>query len=505
MNTGIGKRMRCMALVLCAGLVMGGCAGRNGEEKAPSPTLAPAVVEMKAPDGDRTVRKAGDYTIYLAGPNELQLRTQTVHLEETNLKDTAETLVRLLLDAENAVMGQTLSLYHGEPPEISNGTCTVNLDPSALRMAYSDYYKLSVALATTLCALDEISGVNVLTASQSVALDVTGSLPMGTLSGHPGENLPVLWEQTAAKRPPLGTDSSQTPLSAAVTVYYPLKEGRGIGCESRMMNFPGQKPDQLAAVLVDAVNEAVHRKDGNAGLPNLTDYMLHMPVTSVLEDGGKLITVSFRDSIRNLAEEWNTDRSCLIAAVACTLSTFVPGVTAVCVRVGDTLMTEMDSDRYSVGTILGGLVRRETAEMFLTGSANVFFEKNGRLAMCEKPVERDMTDSPRAVLEAILEGPDRREREAGILPTIPEGVSGDDILGIAAEGDMLLVNLSEAFRAAIGNAGPEKEALLCYSMVNSLCLNSGMKRVCFFFEGKQAETIAGSLYWGGEFMYNPGM
>ena len=491
MNTGIGKRMLCLALALCAGLVMSGCTGKSGEEKAPSPTLAPAVVDLKAPDGDRAVRKAGDYTIYLAGPNELQLRTQTVHLEETNLKDTAETLVRMLLESESesTMMGQPLALYRGQPPEISGGICTVNLDPSALGLNFlSDYYKLSVALATTLCALD-----------------VNGSLPMGTLSGHPGENLPVLWEQMGSKRTPVGADSGKTPLSAAATVYYPLKDGRGIGCESRMMNFPGQNPDQLAAVLVDAVNEAVHRKNGNTGLPNLADYMLHMPVTSVLDDGGKLITVSFRDNIRELAEEWNTDRSCLIAAVACTLSTFVPGVTAVCVRVGDTLMTELDSTRYSVGTILGGLVRRETSEMFLTGSANVFFERNGRLAMCEKPVERDMTDSPRAVLEAILEGPDRREREAGILPTIPDGVSGDDILGIAAEGDMLLVNLSEAFRRAIENAGPDKETLLCYSIVNSLCLNSGMKRVCFFFEGKQAETIAGSLYWGGEFMYNPGM
>ncbi len=506
MNTGIGKRMLCLALALCAGMMMSGCAGRSGEEKAPSPTLAPAVVDVKAPDGDRAVRKAGDYTIYLAGPNELQLRMQTVHLEETNLKDTAETLVRQLLDSESGMMGRSLALYRSQPPEISGGICTVNLDPSALGLNFlSDYYKLSVALATTLCALDEISGVNVLTASQSVALDVSGSLPMGTLSGHPGENLPVLWEQTAAKRTPVGADSGKTPLSAAATVYYPLKDGRGIGCESRMMNFPGQNPDQLAATLVDAVNEAVHRKNGDAGLPNLSDYMLHMPVTSVLDDGGKLITVSFRDNIRDLAEEWNTDRSCLIAAVVCTLSTFVPGVTAVCVRVGDTLMTEMDSTRYSVGTILGGLVRRETAEMFLTGSANVFYEKNGRLAMCEKPVERDMTDSPRAALEAILEGPDSRERAAGFRPTIPEGVSGDDILGIAAEDDMLLVNLSDTFREEIRAAGPEKEGLLCYSIVNTLCLNSGMKRVCFFFEGAQTETIAGSLYWGGEFIYNPGM
>ena len=125
--------------------------------------------------------------------------------------------------------------------------------------------------------------------------------------------------------------------------------------------------------------------------------------------------------------------------------------------------------------------------------------------MCEKPVERDMTDSPRAVLEAVLEGPDMREQEAGIRPTIPEAVTGDDILGIAAEDDMLLVNLSDVFRAEIQAAGPERETLLCYSIVNTLCLNSGMKRVCFFFEGVQAETIAGSLYWGGEFLYNPGM
>ena len=32
-----------------------------------------------------------------------------------------------------------------------------------------------------------------------------------------------------------------------------------------------------------------------------------------------------------------------------------------------------------------------------------------------------------------------------------------------------------------------------------------MKRVCFFFEGEQAEEIAGGIYWAGEFMFNPDM
>ena len=42
-------------------------------------------------------------------------------------------------------------------------------------------------------------------------------------------------------------------------------------------------------------------------------------------------------------------------------------------------------------------------------------------------------------------------------------------------------------------------------MVNTLCKNTGMKRVRFFFEGEQVEYVAGTLYWAGEFMYNIGL
>jgi hypothetical protein len=104
-----------------------------------------------------------------------------------------------------------------------------------------------------------------------------------------------------------------------------------------------------------------------------------------------------------------------------------------------------------------------------------------------------------------MEGPDGREQAEDIVATLPGNVREDDILGIRAEGDTLLVNLSEGFRAEIQAMGPEAETLICYSMVNTLCRNTGLKRVCFFFEDDQVETIAGTIYWAGEFLYNIGL
>ena len=501
----IGKRMLCIAAALCMGMTLSGCSGRGNEELPPSPTLKPAVLRVDAPDGDRPIRQPGDYTVYYPSTGELRMTSGTIHLEESSLKDTAHSLVTAVLESVEIRGGsRTLTLFQGSAPEISGGICTVNLDPSALELSYSEYYILCVALATTLCSLDEITHVNVLTASQSVALDTSGMLAMGTLTAHPEENLPVLWEQTEGKRAPLGTDASQTPLSALATVYYPLTEGRGIGCETRMMNFSGQTANQLASPLLDALNDAVHTRSGNGEVPALEQYLLHPPVTSELEDGGKLVTVSFRENIGDLLAAWDTDLPCLIAAVACTLTTFIPGVAAVCFRIGDKPVTELNNGRYTAGTMLGGLVRRENAELFLTGSATVFYVKDGKLVACEKPMDRDKTDSPRMLLAAMLEGPDRRERENGLSSPMPEAVREDDILGISAAGDTLLVNLSEVFRSGIRGMDPEQEALLCYSMVNTLCLNTGLRRVCFFFEGEQTETVNGGIYWGGEFMYNPG-
>ena len=308
-----------------------------------------------------------------------------------------------------------------------------------------------------------------------------------------------------AKRTPLQKDESKNPLNALATLYYPLPDSRGVGCTVRMVNFDGQTPRQLALGLISAVSDVRRSMAGGQNFPELRSLLLHDPVTSELEGGTRLLTLSLREDANALLAEARTDLACFAAAMTYTMTTFIPGISAVCIRIGDKPITELKTKRFNAVTALGGLVTRAAVEPFLTSSVTVYFARNGILCECERPIARKSADSMRAQLCALMEGPDTTEQEEGIVATLPSAVREDDILGISVEDDTLLVNLSESFRAEIQAQGETAETLICYSMVNTLCKNTGMKRVRFFFEGEQVEYVAGVIYWAGEFMYNIGL
>ena len=504
----------CLMLVLCCTLVMTGCQGRNivEDNNGPALTLPPAEARYTAPDGDGIIAAGKEYRMYLPSRDNLRLISRSIQLEAANLNDTVEALVRSLIawegDEETRKLGSTrpLELYGAYPVEISGGVCTVNLSSSsALQLGPNEFYRDCLALSTTLCEVDGINSVNVLAAGQSVALDINGILPMGTLMGHPGESIPVLWEQMEARRAPQQEDGSKTPLNALATLYYPLPDSRGTGCTVRMVNFDGQTPQQLAMGLIGAVSDVRRSMSGGQNFPELKGLLQHEPVASDLDDGTRLLTLSLREDAGTLLAEGKTDLACFAAAMTYTLTTFIPGISAVCIRIGDKPVTELKSARFDPVIALGGMVTRRAVEAFLTSSITVYFARNGILCECERPLARRSVDSPRAQLCALMEGPDETEREEEMVATLPGNVREDDILGISAEGDTLLVNLSESFRAEIQEQGEEQETLICYSMVNTLCKNTGMKRIRFYFEGEQVEYVAGALYWAGEFMYNIGL
>ena len=509
------KKGLCLLLALCFLFLLDGCAGRKIEDyQAPASTLPPAAARYTAPDGDGIVIENRKCQIYLPARDGLRLVSREVTVDAENLNDAVEKLMQQLLayegdtDAKPLGGSKPLELYGKHPIEISGGICTVNLTRTAKQLKLSEYYKHCLAISTTLCELNEINGVNILVEDESLPLDTPGYLPMGTLMGHAGESLPVLWEQMEAKKTPMtptDKDPGKNPLNALATVYYPLPDSRGIACTIRMVNFAGQTPAQLTTALMDEISNERRALAGGQSFPKLRDLLLRDPVTSDLPDGGRILTLTLREDAESVLEAARTDLACCAAALTYTLTTFIPDISAICIRTGDKMITDLKTKRFDPVIALSGMVKRSAVEQFLTSSVTVYFARNGILCECERPVAPRSVDSLRTQLCALMEGPDATEREEGIKETLPGTVHEDDILGISAEGDTLLVNLSENFRTAILEQGGEKETLACYSMVNTLCKNTGTTRVRFFFEGAQVEYVAGTIYWAGEFMYNIGL
>ena len=509
-----GKKLCCLAAALCltAG-VLSGCAGVTVDERGENiPTLPPPSLEWEAPEADRVNTEEGLHTLYLPGKNGMNLVAQHVSAVPGILKsEKLEIITRELLayPSNNQVdalgAGAQLTLFGENPVELSGGVVTVNLGSSALGLSYRAYYTLSLALAATLCEVEGVRCVNVLTAGRSVGLDTTGTLAMGSVISHPGENLPVLWEQMEAKRPPVGNDAAATPLTSYLTLYYPLENGQGITCESRTVTFQGQTPRQMAITILEGLSHGAMYLTGVPDMPDLLSMLAYEPLANDLNDGGKMLTLSFREGTREAWEEMGVDPACMAAAITYSMTTFIPGLAGVAIRIGENALPSVSSEKFGTVSVLGGLYRRERFESFLMDRTTVYFAREGLLVPVEKNLDREKADSPRAQLAALMDGPGARETAEGMEATLPDLVGEEDILGIALEGDTLLVNLSESFRSEIQSFGREEETLLCYSMVNTLCENTGARRVYFFFEGEQVEYICGLIYWAGVFDVNPGL
>lgn len=487
---------RLIALML-SGLLLTGCASPAPQEAAPAmtqPTASP-LGRYAAPIGDAGLSYDALAILCLPSPDSQRLLIRYETLTFTYSQHPAEVILRALLAR---LGGETpLTLVGSDPVEVSCGIATVNLSPAAAQLAPEALYPVCQAIAATLCQLEDISHVNLLVGGCAPAMDASGSLPLGTISSQPGEELPVLWEQLSARRAPEGEKPASTPLTAEATLYFPLADGTGIVPEVRRISFIGQHPQQLSLALLDALSAGADVLEGVSGLPDLTALMAAAPVVSQLTDGSWRVTLYFSADLRSWLEAAGSDPACAFAAIVRTLTTFVPGLRQVCLLTGERAVTSVVNPVHGSRLFPGGLHVREDYSGYLQARASVYCISDGLLSPRTVAMPYRSVRSPRALLLAIAALP----QEQSVLP---DGLTDADILGLSVTGDTLLINLSSRY-ADILREHPAGQRLMAYAVVNAMCDGLGVRRVRFFFGSQEVDTLGGDLVWSGEFLANPGL
>lgn len=507
------KRTLCLVLCLvCLASLTGCSAPTAAAPQQPAVTLPPAQSAFAAPTDDSGMAANITATLYLPSRDGQTLLAQYVTLPIAGTASHAEAVVRALLtypandEVQSLGSGVTLGLYGKTPVEVSGSVCTVNLSSSALQLDYDQRYTLFLALAATLGEVGTIRFVNVLVADQAVGLDISGNLAAGSLTAHPGEELPVLWEQMDARRTPLGADASLQPLAAAVTLYFPLDGAAGFLPETRNLTFSGQTPQQYTTGLLTALSAGAHYTDGVASMPDLDRMLLQAPEVTELADGGRMVTLYFIGDLEDRLRLLGIDPTSFIGALTYTITSFVPSVGAVRIYSGERLLTDLPANAVTSALVFeSGIQRRRQFTPELMEPATIYLAAEHRLAPVVRYLPAGSSDDPRSLLALLMGGATGAEQNEGVTATLPSGMDRTDVLGMAIVGDTLLLNLSPRFERLIRQAGPDGELLLCYSIVSTVCQAKGTHRVQFFWNGEMFETLGGSLYWGGEFIFNTGL
>lgn len=494
---------RFLCLLLCALLLTGCSAPKDSTAMLPRPTLPAVHSSFTAPIGDAGLSYEATAALCLPSRDKQQLLTFYEVLTFSYSLHPAETILRALLAHEGSSRVQPcggsvpLTLIGADPVEVSGGVATVNLSASALQLSQQDFHTSCLSITATLCALEDVNHVNVLIAGRPVAMDAAGYLPLGALTAHPGQELPVLWEQLTARRTPVGEKPTATPLTATATLYFPLADGSGILPEARRLSFAGQHPQQLVLGLLEALSTGADTLTSAADLPDLTALLAAAPEVTDLSGGGRRVTLSFSSDLRSWLTAAGADPACAYAAIVHTLTTFVPALEQVCILTGSRAVTAVQHPAHGSRLFQGGIQRRADYSGYLMALSSVFHSADGRLVAHAASLPYRSVRSPRMLLLTLAGAPEG-------CRVLPDGLTDADILGLSVSADTLLVNLS-ARCADLIRESPMDQRLMAYAIVNTMYSALDVQRVRFFFGSEETETLGASLLWSGEFLYNPGL
>ncbi len=479
-------------------------------------TLPPPPMIYEPPIGDAGLEYDTTATVFLPRVDGVRLTAQQVRVKLPVGRHGAEAVLRALFThpGNTAVspLSKSVKLQLGgsNPVEISRDVATVNLTASAHQLEPKEFYTVCQAIANTLTEFTDIQYVNVLVAGAQAGLDISASLPMGTLQRRTGEDLDSLWEQAEAQRVLLSEEASARRLSTTATLYFPARVSTGILPEVRNISFDGQTPEQLVMGLLQELYRGAEYLGNVPALPDLPKLLVEPPVVSEASGmNGRKVTLRFSQDLNEALLASEVTRSVCLASLTYTLTTFLPNVVAVETYIGEEAIPNVKpSSVYTQQeiTFRNGLQQRSDYGALLLNYCRLYFvAENGKLAAVNRPVPYFEAKNPRYLLLQLSEGPRPYDTVSGLKGVFPSGLKDADLLGIGLADDTLLVHFSDAVRISAALLSGTEERQMIYAIVNTLCENPVVSRVRFYVAGTQPETLAGEIYLPGEFLPNPGL
>lgn len=493
-------KVKILALTMVAALMLSACSGasQSSNEIANVALPEPETALPRQILGDTSSVEDAEVTLYYPAADGVSLTAVTRSIQIGRNENLLRRVLETLLEGESgsslsggSVEADLIGLEHG------SGVVTVNLSIDAgVNRSDQDYLQMCASIANTLLALDGVQAVNLLTGGRS---EPVCSLPTGAFTDMT-ENIPAAYAQLQAEQQRFG-DADTGGIVRSAVLYFPAQGGRYLLAETRTLEI---KNDDYASAVIAALSDGpIKRKCCFAAIPGNLELLASEPECILTERGERVLELNFSATLHNYLAFAGVEPWQLYASVVLSLSSFVPEIDAVRIRVDGEYVFNSDFRERPL-SFEEGLMRRDDFAECIGGSARLYFAgESGMLIGAECPMSQSAAESAMGLLCELFSFNSASIPE--LHSVLPEGIAQEDVLGVTVENRVAAVNLSGNFYSRCQSLNVQQERALIYAMVNTLASLPQIGAVSFLIEGEQADSLAQSIYLKTALMPDPGL
>ena len=445
MKKGFAKRTLLELWLLAAALLLGGCMSQIEEREMIDLSQKAVACEGTAPEADGAQAREELFTLYFLAEDGVTLRPVTRKVTVLDGASRAEAALKALLagpqEDERGIVWPDLGVSRSDRMlEVSGGVATVDLSAHARMLAQQTLYAVRLAIANTLTEFSEISYVNVLIGGREEGLDLSATLPVGTLTRLDDLQVGPRYSRLHEQR------LSGEGVTLMTTLYFPSADGRLILPEVRNIAYAQVSPIEYLYTILGELGKGAGLSLCAQEIPAPLEYIEEMPEIVRTQDGYLAIELCFDRELETDLIQNGMTLGIYMAMLSDTLMGFVPGVEGVKFSLGaqdvDILEPEQTPDGKEI-RFEHALATRNDFLGYVGAPATLYAMGEDGLKKTQCVMEQSRADDPRARLEALMTLDGETEF------ALPEGLAATDILGVYTGTETIAVNLSGAFRKAL--------------------------------------------------------
>jgi spore germination protein GerM len=489
------------ALILTSGCAISYPAVITDPEPSAIPTYS---VDLDAPAGDEFDARAHEVTLYrITSSGELTSEERSLYaVDDVALLE--ESLNALFTEPDDA--GAFVPIPSGTTLvscAISNDIAIVNLSSQAATPELQQQMlALWDSIDKTARSIKSIVGTAVLI--DGCGINILGMpIGLGTLIDQEHNEK---WRQLLIERDllmqVLNQDSADNwRMERYAAIYYPLSSG----LTAPLVRPIDIKGDDYLSALIDGLRDPpLDSTAFNTAFVECAYELSEAPALITPARGGKRVAVlRFKPGLVSRRDPNITAQISVYASLCLSITHFLADIEGIVVYIGDEMVVNI-KNKMGINLFPDGIMRPADFEGLMGSAETVYFTSaaDGMLEPVECIVPATLTATPRVLLELLINGPPQRQSNR-LEAVFPEGVSADDILGIRMRDGQISVHFSKNFLNRCQILTENEERNLVYAIVNTLTEINGVNQVCFYTDGRQPDTLAGSIRMHSPLMRNP--